>query len=267
MKTSLSLTGAILVVYATLFSGHALAGKPEQIVKCVRANVPLTASSRSITLTRQTQTETTEMSGRLYMLRELQEDNSALLRAVLALEAPPSLSGAAYLVRENRNDANESMFVYLPGVGRVRRIAGGFADGPMMGTDFSYFEFKQLIDTFSDLTPSVGPVHTVSGRAAQVLDFTPRPGTETVYSRIRTWIDHNTCLPLKAEFMRGDRVVKRMVVPPTSITKYGKRWCMNEVRMTDIAKGSTTILSVDEVTFNEPLSSSRFNPGSFYRTK
>ena len=44
----------------------------------------------------------------------------------------------------------DGMFVYLPAVKRVRRVTGTFADGALMGTNFSYFDFKQLQNTFGD---------------------------------------------------------------------------------------------------------------------
>ncbi len=240
----------------------------DEIMQCVRNNFPSALSVRSVTLTTVDQTgQTTKMIGRVYGMLEEQEDGKRLMRGMLSIEAPPSLKGTAYLVRETEDYLRDGMFVYLPAVGRVRRISGDFADRPLMATEFSYFEFKQMVNAFGDLTATLVSSESVGGRDSHVLSFKPLPSLETRYDTVTAWVDKKTCLIMAAEFIEGGKVLKRMTSPSNAIAKAGDRMYLKEIQMTDVRSTAKTILYIDEVTMDEEPSNLRFSPKSFYLVK
>lgn len=240
----------------------------EDVVGCMKKNFPATASIRNIELTTTDATGgSSTMAGRVYAQMEPQEDGRALLRGTMVIERPKNLYGAAYLVRETDDYLRDGMFVFMPAVGRVRRISGNFADGPMMGTKFSYFEFKQMSSAFGDLKGNYLREEKTDGRTSHVLEFKPLPGIETRYSSVTAWIDSATCLIAKAEFKQGNKVVKNMIAPASGLMKSGNQWYHNKILMHDLTDDAKTLMVIDNVTTNEELSSYRFHPRTFYQTR
>lgn len=256
--------GAAAIVYAAPDNP----ATAEEIMQCVRSNFPSSVSVRSVTLsTIDKSGQTTRMVGRVYGIMEEQEDGKRLMRGMLSIDAPPSLKGTAYLVRETEDYLRDGMFVYLPAVGRVRRISGDFADRPLMATEFSYFEFKQMVNAFGDLTAKLEGTESVSGRSSYVMSFKPLPGLETRYDSVKAWVDEKTCLIMAAEFIEEGVVLKRMTSPASAISKAGEHMYLNEIHMTDARSTAKTVLRIDEVTMDDEPSSLRFSPKSFFLTK
>lgn len=249
-------------------AGAAAATTAEDVVRCMRQNFPQTVSIRDIRLTTvdSTGTEST-LAGRVYAHMQKQEEGPDRMRATLTIEEPRNMYGSSYLVLETDDYLRDGMFVYMPAVGRVRRITGNFADGPMMGTKFSYFEFKQMTNAFGDLKGSYLGEESFDGRPNHIVDFAPVEGVSTHYTRVKAWIDQPTCLISKAEFYTDGRLIKRLISPAASLRKSGEQWYFSEVRMHDVTDDARTIMNIDRVTTNEELSRYRFNPKTFYETR
>ncbi len=240
----------------------------EEIVKCMHKNFPTTVSIRSVELTTTDAAGTSStMGGRVYAHLEPQPEGRALLRGTLVIEQPKNLYGASYLVRETDDYLRDGMFVYMPAVGRVRRISGNFADGPMMGTKFSYFEFKQMANAFGDLSGTYLRTEQIEGRPTHVLDFKPMEGIETRYTDVTAWIDQPTCLISKAEFKTGNKIAKKLFAPAAGLRKAGEQWYHSEITMHDLNDDAKTVMKMDHVTTNEDLSRYRFHPKTFYETR
>ena len=158
------------------------------------------------------------------------------------------------------------MFVFMPAVGRVRRISGSFADGPMMGTKFSYFEFKQMSNAFGDLAGSYIREEQIEGRRTHVVEFKPIEGLDTRYTSVTAWVDQPTCLISKAEFMEGKKVIKNLIAPAAGLRKAGDQWYHSELVMHDLTDDAKTKMTLENVTTNEELSNYRFHPKTFYQT-
>lgn len=238
-----------------------------QTIECMRANFPLSIGARRITMTTtDRQGNQKAVSGRVYALRERVGDEDKF-RATLRIDSPPHLADAAYLVRETDDYLRDAMFVYLPAVGRVRRISGGLSDNSLMGTGFSYFDFKQYANAFGDLKGELLAIDEVDGRKAVLMSFKPVEGAETRYTTVQAWVDQQTCLIVRADFMQNDKVIKRLQAPASAITSANGHSYAKEAHMTDFLSGMRTTLRLDEVTINEELSDFRFNPRTFYQTR
>ncbi len=269
MKQQLKVTIlAALLLGAALPSAAEPAPDTNQIMECVRGNFPTAVSIRRVTfITTGPAGESSTLSGRVYATLEAQEEGNRLMRATLVIDGPPNMRGAAYLVRETDDFLRDGMFVYLPSVGRVRRITGNLSDNPLMGTEFSYFEFKQLANAFGDLQGDYQRKETVAGRPALVMEFKPLPGLDTRYTSVTAWVDQKTCLILGAEFFEADKIIKRLTAPASGISKSGEHLYLKEIRMSDLIDGSETVMFIDQVTINDEPSNVYFSPKTFYLIK
>lgn len=237
----------------------------EKIIACMRANFPPAMRIQDIELTTTDRTgATTTMQGKVFVLREKTSAGAGPLNAMLKIEAPPRLAGAAYLVKETEDYLRDGMFVYLPSVKRVRRVSGTFADGSLMGTDFSYYDFKQLSNAFGDLDGKLEGQELIDGRGTHILSFKALPGVDTRYSGVRAWIDGESCVPLQAEFFENDKPRKRLTAPASGLKKSGDFWYLAETRMEDLVEGTKTVLRINRVKAGDELPGRYFNPNSFY---
>lgn len=266
-------TVATMPALLLLAAGLVWAAQPEadaagKVLECMRANMPDELRAQDVEFTTADKNGVAStLKGRLFAAREQTAEGSRHVRAMLSISSPPNLSGAAYLVREKDSDAKDGMWVYLPSVKRVRRVTGSIADGGLMGTSFSYADFKQIQNTFTGAKTVYESAGEIEKRKTHVIAFKPAEAGAGGYSLVRTWVDQQTCVPLKAEFYEGKAVRKRLTTPAASLQKAGDFWFAGLIEMQDLADGMRTTLKVKSVTPNpEPgLSSATFDPKTFHQ--
>ena len=261
--------GWLLPLVLALGGGPASADDAAQkVMDCVRANVPprLTIGSLElVTYDRVGGSRT--LKGRMFTSREAageQGRSGGLMNAALRIDAPAEFKGAAYLVRETDDYLKDGMFVYLPSVKRVRRVTGTFADASLMGTNFSYFDFKQLQNAFGDLEAKVDGSEHVNGRPAHVLLFKAKPGAETKYTSVKAWIDVEACVAVRGEFYEGRKLAKELSSPAGSLKQSGRTWYASEIEMRDPNTGTRTVLRMDKLDSEKQQSARYFDPNGFH---
>lgn len=257
----------ILLALAIAMPVHAAADLQE-ILQCMRANVPETLRVRKIELTATDRAGATRtLQGRLFAKREQTAVGEAPVRAMLRIEAPPYLAGASYLVREVKGSRDQGMYVFLPSVHRVRRVTGALVDGSLLGTNFSYNDFKQLETAFAGATAKLEGADSIGQRAVHVLSFNAVPSPGARYSSVRAWIDRQTCVPLQAEFYIGKTARKRLVASEGALRQAGDSWYLSEIEMRDLQDGTKTVLRVLDVAAGGSVPGSYFDPQLFYLGK
>lgn len=237
-----------------------------KIVTCMRDNVPSTMRIQKIELeSTDRQGETRTLKGKLYGMSEKDDSGKNMLRAMLRIESPADLAGAAYLVREAEGYLKDGMYVYLPSVKRVRRVTGTFADGALLGTNFSYNDFKQLENAFGDLTAKLETPEEFSGRMTDVLLFNGLSSEDSRFRAVRAWIDRKTCVPIRADFFEGESVRKQMTANVGSLKQSGKYKYFSELEMRDLKDNTRTVLRVNAASGDKELPKRYFDPQLFYQ--
>lgn len=133
-------------------------------------------------------------------------------REVVKFTAPADIKGSGFLSVTNPDGSSEAM-VYLPALGRVRRIAGGQKQESFFGSDFSYEDITELQggtkDQYDHALVEVrpGPIYVVRSTA--------RAGTGASYDQLVLEIPEDTLLPTKVEFYRGAALLKVMTIERT----------------------------------------------------
>ncbi len=235
------------------------------VLACMRANLPQSVRIQTIELEAVDRTGSARvLRGRLYARRDLDDAAAGRVRAMLRIDAPDYLAGAAYLVRELEADQQDGMYVYLPSVRRVRRVSGDFADGALLGTDFSYYDFKQIQSVFGETEVAYVSTAEHAGRSTYVLEFRRSADARSPYSLIRSQIDQQTCVPLQTEFYEGETVRKRFSASVEALQQAGGHWYLTESRMDDLKERTHTLLRILDVRADEPVPGRYFNPNLFY---
>lgn len=248
-----------LLMAAALLAAPAYAGPAEdKLMSCMRANIPKTLRIQEFDLTATDRAGASRLlRGKLFAKREDEK-----LKSMLRLVAPADVSGASYLLLEG--DKADQMYVYLPALNKVRRINGASSDGPLFGTDLSYADIKQVNNAFSGSAPTLEASEKIDGRAVKRISVVPHAETGSRYSRIRAWVDEASCVAIKAEFLEGETVRKRLLSPAASLTKSGAYWYAAEATMSDLKEGSHTTLKVTGVKSGEEVANRYFDSRNFY---
>lgn len=248
-----------LAALLLLGAGSAHGGPAEdKLLACMRANIPPTLRIQQFRLESFDRSNGTRvLQGRLYAKRE-----NNLLRAMLRLTAPVDLNGAAYLIREG--EKSDEMYVYLPALGRTRRIQGGAGDGPLFGTDLSYADLKQVQNAFEGSSPAIEGQETIEGHAATLLGLTPHAESGSLYSRIRAAIDPKSCVALRVDFYEGQNIRKQLTAPVAALARSGNYWYAGEAEMKDLKLGTRTTLKITGVQGGEDVAGRFFDSRSFY---
>ncbi|HUS25712.1 MAG TPA: outer membrane lipoprotein-sorting protein [Candidatus Binatia bacterium] len=260
------MTRSVAAMLALLLSVPLQAADPAQaLADCMRANFPPAMKIQGMELVTTPKSGAAKtMRGRVFVSQVQKGSHAGQVRTMLRIDEPANLKGAAYLVAETDDFLRDGMYVYAPAVGRVRRVTGTFADGALMGSDFSYYDYKQLQSAFGDMKGQPGGQEEVDGRPADVVTYQPLPSVETRYTSVKAWIDRAACVPVRAEFYEGPKVVKRLTSPPGALQQSGKYWYLSEIRMEGVPEGSRSVLKMSEVTSGGELPAVYFNPQSFY---
>jgi len=261
-RAGVRLLAAALLTLGASSAGQAAptAATVEAIDACMRANIPPALQIRQFSLNAVDHNGAGRlMKGRLYAIRD-----NGLLRTMLRIDSPPDLRGAAYLLREGEAAQQDAMYVYLPALNKVRRIMGGTQDNPLFGTDLSYADLKQISHAFSGGQIELEKTDKIDGRDTYILGLIPDASQQSRYSRIRTWVDRESCVALRAEFIADGQARKRYSASAKDLLKAGPHWYVAKGVMEDLGEHSRTQLSIDGVATSDALPDLYFNPRSFY---
>ncbi len=188
----------------------------------------------------------------------MKRDDDSTLSVLFEVEAPQTEAGMKVLIIKKATDEPVA-WVYLPELGRGRRVVGSGAGNSVLGTDFSYEDmlyFERFLQ--AQFVNKTEIEH--AGRAAWLLETSPS-AESSAYGRIELILDQQTCLPLGAEFWKrnGERA-KSMIVDPAAIRTIEGHNVLEFVTMRDHQRGSQTDIRIDEIVFNPVLRAGMFSP-------
>jgi hypothetical protein len=77
-------------------------------------------------------------------------------------------------------------------------------------------------------------------------------------------VDRKSCVPLKAEFYKGEALRKRFSAPVRALRKAGGHWYLTDIEMHDLIDDTRTTLRIHDVALVKELPSRLFEPNTFY---
>jgi hypothetical protein len=192
------------------------------------------------------------------------DPETKLSNVLMTFDNPPELRGAAVLVLEKK--PQNDMFMFLPELGKSRRITSQMVQGNMMGTDFSYEDFQRLQGLLTSLDSKRLPDATVAERPAFVTESVPSdPSSE--YSMVRSFVDQETCVPLQVElFVKGSaEPAKRLTMNPKAFSKEKKGVFPREIAMQDLRTETSTTIVIEKLKISVPIERKRFSAAELDR--
>lgn len=248
------LAGVTTLVLAASSACLAAPDVPEVVRACAEQNTPRSTSVQSIELRARDRSGFEQVLQSNLYLKRFDKDKARLL---MYFEEPADVRGARFLIIQN-SPLND-MYVYMPGLFKVRKVTSQKISGSVLGTDFSYEDFERLYGIVTNLKAEQFPDEELNGRPVYVLNSYPDGSTS--YTKIASYIDQQTCVPLKIDlFETGYQLRKSLTVNPDSIRQVGEIHVPGEMTMRDLRDKTETRLLVTSIRTDIPLDDSLFTP-------
>ena len=171
-------------------------------------------------------------------------------RGVIVFQEPASVRGTRFLTIENPGKDNDQ-WIYLPSLGKVRRIAASEGSGSFVGTDFSYDDISSA-DRKADLdNHKIVREEKFRDRDCYVIESVPKDANYQ-YSRMLQWIDKGSFVTYKIELYdrRGNQVKTLEIL---ELKEVQGRLAAMVTKMTTLAAGTSTSLNVLDLRYDAPI--------------
>jgi len=248
----------VLWLYATL----SLAAEIPGVVRvCMEKNTPATSSVQSIELRARDRSGYEQvLEANTYWKRGADKHSSILMH----FNEPVDIRGARFLIIENipQND----MYMYMPGLFKVRKITSKRISSSILGTDFSYEDYERLHGVFTNMRAEQYPDEVLDGRPVYVINSYPEG--DSGYEKIKTYIDIETCVALRTElFENGHQLRKMLTVKPDDIKKEGDIYVPRTLLMRDLRDKTETRMLIQEIKTDVVLEDDLFDPAQLKQKK
>jgi len=171
-------------------------------------------------------------------------------RAVIVFQQPASVAGTRFLTIENQDKDNDQ-WIFLPGAGRVRRIAASEGSGSFMGSDFSYDDISSADRSTGLDNHKLLREEKLVNKDCYVIESIPKDSNYQ-YSKMIQWIGKDNFVTHKIElFDRRGNQVKLLEI--LELQDVQGRLAPMVTRMTTLAAGTSTSLNVNILKYDDPV--------------
>ena len=182
-------------------------------------------------------------------------------KSVAFFRSPADVKGTAFLVWEHKDQAND-VFIYLPALKKIRRIASDQKNQSFMGSDFSYADMEN--EDVDDAVHKILSEETLKGKPCWVLESIPKPESDSEYSKVITWVTKDGYIPEKMElYSKKGKLFKIMEVARTGPVD-GKTLIL-DFTMENIQKKHKTQIVLDNVKLDQTIPDSAFTHRAIQR--
>ncbi|MCF7929073.1 MAG: outer membrane lipoprotein-sorting protein [Spirochaetales bacterium] len=182
--------------------------------------------------------------------KESQEGN----KSIIVFHKPASVENTRFLTVENPG-RDDDQWIYLPALGRVRRIAASEGDSSFMGTDFTYDDMQSR--DVEESTYTLLREERAQGRDCYVVESVPKESSDSQYSRQVAWVAKEIWVPVRVDFYdKQGELFKRMTV--SRIERVQGFWTPINTTMKNLQTGHSTKLDIQRLEYNEELQDGLF---------
>ena len=184
------------------------------------------------------------------VIDQYSKDGSNGSRTVIVFQEPSNVRGTRFLTMDNASGGTDQ-WIYLPSLGRVRRISTSESSGSFMGTDFSYDDIS-LIDRDVNLdTHTLLREETLNGNPCYVIQSVAN-NTSYQYGKTISWIDKNTYVTHKAEmYNRRNEMIKLMEM--SDYRDIQGRITPMQTKISTVGAGTFTTIFIEIARYDAPI--------------
>jgi hypothetical protein len=174
-------------------------------------------------------------------------------KSVLRFSAPAEVKGVALLV-VNHPDRSSDQWMWIPAVGRERRIALQDRSQSFFGTDFSFEDLEER-DTNQFDYRLLGD-ETLEGAVCWKIESKPREKKVSQYTHSYLWVRKDNFVVTQIENYKNNELIRRAKY--TNIQRIQNIWTAQTLEMFHVKDKSRTILDIDKLEYNVPMKDDDF---------
>jgi outer membrane lipoprotein-sorting protein len=171
-------------------------------------------------------------------------------RMLIVFQRPANVAGSRFLTMDNAS-GGEDRWIFLPSLGKVRRIAASEGGGNFMGTDFSYDDISSMSRDIDLDTHTILREEPLDGRPCYVIQSVPKDSAYQ-YSKTISWAATSNSLVYKMEmYNRRNELIKVMEL--SGYQDVQGRPTPIETKVSTLASGTSTTIYMDIIKYDEPI--------------
>jgi outer membrane lipoprotein-sorting protein len=187
-------------------------------------------------------------------LEQFTRDFGGVNKKLMFFKAPQDIRGTSFMSWSYEGKKEDSQWIYLPALRKIKRISSENKSNYFMGSDFTYDDLgeRNINQDRHKLLRS----EKINGQECYVVKSIPKK-EDYMYSKTITWVIKEEWIGLKKEFydQNGDHL-KTLTV--NEYKKIDNILTITESEMYNIQKDHKTILELDEVKYNNDISENKF---------
>lgn len=230
----------------SVFGQAASAPSADEIVAASRDRIKATTvSTRSRMIITAKDGSTTERLVDQYTM-----DAKEGQRTVIVFLKPASIAGTRFLTVGNQGRGDDR-WIFLPSLGKVRRVAASEGSGSFMGTDLSYDDISSA-DRDSSLDDHVLlREEELNGSACWVIESKPR-SADYQYSRMVSWIEKSTKISRKIELYDRKGALLKVLEIGMAEEVQG-RMTPKTTKMSNVQTKTSTTIQVELIKYDDKI--------------
>lgn len=182
-------------------------------------------------------------------------------KSVAYFLSPADVKGTAFLVWEHKDQPND-VFIFLPELKSIRRIASDQKNQSFMGSDFSYADMEK--EDVDDAVHKILSEEAWEGKPCWVIESIPKPESDSEYSRVVAWVTKENFIPEKMElYDKKGKLYKVMNVLRAGLVE--DRILILDFTMENVQKSHKTQIVLDDVKLNQTIADSEFTHRAIQR--
>jgi hypothetical protein len=224
------------------------------VIDCLRDNLPAHSLQRDFRLRVDTPLGPASILAHSYWLRG---DGESRLR--VRVEAPSRVARASLLMIWDH--LRTQVFVYSPASRRTRKIPAHQLGYTLFGSEIRFVDLGLYARILESGLNERLPDTRVTGRSAYAIQTFPPPGTG--YGRIRSYVDRESCVPLRMDFFgdHDDALEARVETDPRTILRVGGLAFARDIDLLDYRSDDRLRMRVERVSIDPELPSRIFDAG------
>ncbi len=176
-------------------------------------------------------------------------DEGALVNTFLEFTSPADIDGTRFLTLENKGK-DDTQYLYLPALGRTRRIVGSQKKQNFMNTDYTYEDMERQHP--DENTHKLLREEKFSEWNCYVTESVPVEDRDSQYSRMIVWVDKKSHVIVRTDYYdKKKRLTKRFTVK--DLKKIDGIWTQADTLMEDLRRETSTRMTTLEAKYNQGL--------------
>jgi len=171
-------------------------------------------------------------------------------RTVIVFLKPNTVAGTRFLTMDTASGSSDR-WIFLPNLGKVRRVAASESSGSFMGTDFSYDDISLIGRKVNLDTHTLLREETLNGNACYVIQSVPKDSNYQ-YSKSISWVEKTRFLTYKSEmYNRRGELIKLMEMADYKDVQ--GRLTPMQTKISTVGAGTFTTIYMEQIKYDSNI--------------